>query len=330
MNTMLITRMNVALSPVVSEYHRCFRLVEVNLSVTELSLLEWTDENLQKLYAAMKSNLPEQSRTCSYFRVLKGLDWTSVAFPPFSAEECQAKWGQVLHKARNDTFQKCSFYYRSQPNTPTGPVSILLRMRKYRSLTELIDEAECVLSNTHQQSEAVVKCLVEPKMPARSGNSIFVKDQMALLKEQVPNARNRFLKANQNWNDLSTEEKKCYKIIVQQNAKKYSMDLHEWFKTLTAAEQEGYRTSNPRKYKYIEAIHSNHEREEQNNHDMEDQNNHEVEDQNNHNREELCPNRPSDSEDEDIEDSSSDEEEDDLDSDEDEEEDEGVITFEMY
>lgn len=262
---------------------------------------KWTDENLQKLYAAMKSNLPEQSRTCSYFRVLKGLDWTTVAFPPFSAEECQAKWGQVLHK-----------------------------MRKYRSLTELIDEAECVLSNTHQQSEAVVKCLVEPKMPARSGNSIFVKDQMALLKEQVPNARNRFLKANQNWNDLSTEEKKCYKIIVQQNAKKYSMDLHEWFKTLTAAEQEGYRTSNPRKYKYIEAIHSNHEREEQNNHDMEDQNNHEVEDQNNHKREELCPNRPSDSEDEDIEDSSSDEEEDDLDSDEDEEEDEGVITFEMY
>lgn len=59
---------------------------------------DWTKENLQKLLVAMKSNIPEQARQQAYNKCLKAVDWQSVAFPPFSPEACQEKWGKILQK----------------------------------------------------------------------------------------------------------------------------------------------------------------------------------------------------------------------------------------
>ncbi|XP_040922409.1 nucleolar transcription factor 1-like isoform X2 [Toxotes jaculatrix] len=153
----------------------------------------------------------------------------------------------------------------------------------------------------------VKKLLGEPKMPSRSGNVFFCKSQMEILKEEFPDAKERFIKVNERWQNLSTKEKECYKGKVQESFRKYSMELQKWFKTLSAEEQENYRKKNPSKCQYLDPKQVKV-----------------------HKREELCLNRTSDSEDEDI-DSSSDEEERNLDSyEEEEEEEEGDITFDMY
>ncbi|TDG98064.1 hypothetical protein EPR50_G00214090 [Perca flavescens] len=150
----------------------------------------------------------------------------------------------------------------------------------------------------------------EPKMPSRSGNVIFCKNQMELLKEKFPNSNERFTKVNQMWHALSDREKERYKEEVCQKVNKYSMELQKWFKTLPAAEQEAYRIRNPSKLQFL------------------------IVNQMKNDREEPCgaAYRPSDSEDEDIEDSSSDEEEEDN-SDcyqVEEEEDNDVIMFKVF
>ncbi|XP_044035737.1 nucleolar transcription factor 1-like isoform X2 [Siniperca chuatsi] len=152
----------------------------------------------------------------------------------------------------------------------------------------------------------------EPKMPSRSGNVIFCKEQMELLKKEFPNQRERFIKGNQMWHDLSNKEKDRYKVKVYENLRKYSMELQKWFKTLTSAEQEDYRTCNPTKCQYLDAKQMKFSE-----------------------REKHFLYRPSDSEDEDLEYSSSDKEEYNLDCEEDEEEEEEEEEeednmFEMY
>ncbi|XP_034717060.1 nucleolar transcription factor 1-like [Etheostoma cragini] len=151
----------------------------------------------------------------------------------------------------------------------------------------------------------------EPKMPSRSGNVIFCKNQMEVMKEKLPNANERFTKVNQMWHALSDREKQRYKEEVCKNVNKYATELQKWFKTLPAADQEAYRIRNPSKLQFLNV------------NQMKDD------------REELsgAVYRPSDSEDEDIEDSSSDEEEEDN-SDcyevEEEEDDDDVIMFKVF
>ncbi|KAI3364838.1 hypothetical protein L3Q82_001025 [Scortum barcoo] len=70
----------------------------------------------------------------------------------------------------------------------------------------------------------------EPKMPSRSGNVIFCKEQMQLLKEEYPNSRERFIKCNHMWQHLPNKEKERYKGKVCENFQKYSMELQKWFK----------------------------------------------------------------------------------------------------
>ncbi|XP_034070512.1 nucleolar transcription factor 1-like isoform X3 [Gymnodraco acuticeps] len=84
----------------------------------------------------------------------------------------------------------------------------------------------------------------EPKKPINA-NIIFCKKQMVLFKETFPNSRERFAKANQMWRKLSYEDKNCFIQEVNENMKGYSMQLQKWFKTLSRAQQESYRTSNP-------------------------------------------------------------------------------------
>ncbi|XP_076616400.1 nucleolar transcription factor 1-A-like isoform X2 [Chaetodon auriga] len=141
----------------------------------------------------------------------------------------------------------------------------------------------------------------EPKTPSQCGKDIFYKDQMKLLKEKCPNSRKRLIKVNQIWKDLSKKEKGCYREKANKNILKYSMELQKWFKTLTPAEQEAYQTRHPSRCQHLDAKQMTNEN--------------------------LY--RPSDSEDEDIEDNSSDEEEENLGWEEEEEEGDD-ITFEMY
>ncbi|KAM8729259.1 nucleolar transcription factor 1-B-like isoform 2-T2 [Acanthopagrus schlegelii] len=126
---------------------------------------EWTKENLQKLLAAMKTSYPEEYRHIAYTTGLKAVDWKKVAFPPFSPEACQNKWRKILHK-----------------------------MRKLRTLAELIDEAEEDIANPAMNKEAryAEKCRLATEEHKRK-MKVFRKQDPALVqqKKSTPQKRKR-------------------------------------------------------------------------------------------------------------------------------------------
>ncbi|XP_035527187.1 nucleolar transcription factor 1-B-like isoform X2 [Morone saxatilis] len=343
---------------------------------TEDETSDWTKANLQKLYAAMKTGIPERDRMSEYTEGLKAIDWQKVAFPPFSPQACRGKWMEILQEMRKtrtltELLVEAEDSLSSPGQTedvkslPTKPpfngynlfckeqVSSMAGVKKndyvskwaqrWRDLTEkqrdeystrckelkrqysikldkylmTFDEKEQQqIINKHgikrpkvikRQVTRVKKLPGEPKMPAQSSNSLFCKDQMALLKRKYPNAKERFIKANQIWKNLTNTEKQRYNVKVKENLKKYTMELQKWFKTLKPAEQKQYRMCNRSKRKYLDAT---------------------V-----YYIKEESLDRPSDSEDEDMEDSSDDEEEaecEEDDKEEGEEEELGDDMFEMY
>lgn len=149
----------------------------------------------------------------------------------------------------------------------------------------------------------------EPKMPSTSVNVAFCQDQMKILKEKIPKAKDRFAAANKKWHLLSIKDKSRYQLKVDEKLRKYSIELQDWFKTLSPDEQNEYRKQNPRKLKYLEDTLPKYS-----------------------DKDELFLKQPSDSEDEIIESSSDDEDDNilDFDEDDDEEEEEDDIMFDMY
>uniref|UniRef100_A0A3B4FUQ3 HMG box domain-containing protein n=1 Tax=Pundamilia nyererei TaxID=303518 RepID=A0A3B4FUQ3_9CICH len=81
------------------------------------------------------------------------LDWEKVAFPPFSPEECKQKWKEVIQK-----------------------------MRKVRNLTELIVEAESVLSDPLNNAK------LHPEYPKRPMpvNTWYYKEVFSKIKKKNP------------------------------------------------------------------------------------------------------------------------------------------------
>lgn len=53
---------------------------------------------------------------------------------------------------------------------------------------------------------------------------------MKILKEKIPNAKDRFAVANKKWHELSIKDKSRYQLKVNEKLRKYSIELQEWFK----------------------------------------------------------------------------------------------------
>ncbi|KAM4526985.1 nucleolar transcription factor 1-B-like [Fundulus diaphanus] len=113
----------------------------------------WTRENLEKLLASLKDKIPENEKKHTYIRGLKAVDWDKVAFPPFSAQECQQKWNSMMGM-----------------------------MRRYRSLPELLDEAEAVFS--HRAS--LVDIQPEHPKPPTPPKMHYVWNNMSKYKKKHP------------------------------------------------------------------------------------------------------------------------------------------------
>ncbi|XP_034415323.1 nucleolar transcription factor 1-A-like isoform X4 [Cyclopterus lumpus] len=148
----------------------------------------------------------------------------------------------------------------------------------------------------------------EPKMPFRSGCDTFRTKQMFLLRDSILNSKERFCKVSKMWLDLPAVEKQRYHEEVFEYNKIYSLELRKWFETLSAAEQQFYRRHNPSKIRYL---------------DVAQMEVYEL------GKPRGSIYRPSDSEDEDTEDSDY-EEENNLESDEELEEEDEVIFFELF
>uniref|UniRef100_A0A7N6A521 HMG box domain-containing protein n=1 Tax=Anabas testudineus TaxID=64144 RepID=A0A7N6A521_ANATE len=137
-------------------------------------MLYWTKENLQKLFTALKSAIPKCKTESVYTKGLKRVDWNKVAFPPFSPEACQKKWTEILSK-----------------------------MRKIRTLTEIIDEAEEKLSNKGKIMHPEFQ-----KKPAPA-SAIFYKENWAKFQKRHPElSYGKLLKFVANkYRELPDEEK---------------------------------------------------------------------------------------------------------------------------
>ncbi|XP_069011696.1 nucleolar transcription factor 1-B-like [Embiotoca jacksoni] len=169
---------------------------------------------------------------------------------------------------------------------------------------QIISENDLKMSDIQRTRKWVKKPPGEPMMPTQSGHAIFTTTQLAHLKDKMPKGRTCLREINKMWYDLSYNEMEYYNEIGRKRIKQYSADLQKWFKTLTAEEQKCYQTHNHKKLFYLNSKNTKVEE-----------------------KKELSLLQPSDSEDEDIEDSSSDEEEDNSDcySDEKEGEDDDVM-----
>ncbi|XP_037609845.1 nucleolar transcription factor 1-like isoform X1 [Sebastes umbrosus] len=160
---------------------------------------EWTKAHLQKLLAALKTSIPEHGRMTTYQNGLKIVDWKEVAFPPFSPQACQEKLAQILRK-----------------------------MRKIRSLTELIVEAEDVISNAGQNIK------IHPEHPKRPSppNAMFYEENCVEYQKKHPDMSQEklFKRLTKKYEELPDEEKAPYVQKFELATEEYSRRMQEFCK----------------------------------------------------------------------------------------------------
>ncbi|XP_047464202.1 upstream-binding factor 1-like protein 1 [Mugil cephalus] len=139
----------------------------------------WTKANLQKLLAAIKTNIPENERKSIYTKSMKTIDWKKVSFPPHSPEACRDKW-----------------------------ITILQKMRKIRTLDELVVEAEDTISDPKLNSK------IHPELPKKPSppNALYYEDNWTRLHNEHPEFSNaQLLKlATSRFKSLSNKQRERY------------------------------------------------------------------------------------------------------------------------
>ncbi|XP_051795390.1 nucleolar transcription factor 1-like isoform X2 [Acanthochromis polyacanthus] len=185
----------------------------------------WTEADLQKLLVGMKDSIPENKKMNSYIIGLKSLDWNKVAFPPFSPEECKQKWTKMQEK-----------------------------MRKIRTLTELIVEAEDVIANPgcNRKGKNCTKDAEDPPpKPPQSGYVLFTKEQ--LMSMTGTSAKNKLEVCGQRWQELSDKEKEKYRTNCTELKRQYRIKLNAYLERFDIEKQQrilkenGIKTPNKRK-----------------------------------------------------------------------------------
>ncbi|XP_070297218.1 nucleolar transcription factor 1-like [Salvelinus sp. IW2-2015] len=89
----------------------------------------WTQDDLLNLLEAMKVNLPQKD-LAKYKTSESHLDWEKVAFNSFTGEMCKQKWNEVSKV-----------------------------IRKFRTLTELIFDAQDFIKNPYKGKKLKVSCI---------------------------------------------------------------------------------------------------------------------------------------------------------------------------
>ncbi|XP_049616022.1 upstream-binding factor 1-like protein 1 [Syngnathus scovelli] len=172
----------------------------------------WTSENLSKLVSAMKKNILDSDRMKTFSQGVKSLDWGKVAFPPFSPEDCRDRWRVVAHN-----------------------------MRKFRTLAELLDEAADELSNTPR--------LVDSKPPKKPGHPsiIFYQENMYKYHEQHPSLTRKMLFKiiTDKYKALTKEEKSPYVAKYQHALAQYKRKLRNEERTQLKEQSSEESTGDP-------------------------------------------------------------------------------------
>ncbi|XP_034049478.1 upstream-binding factor 1-like protein 1 [Thalassophryne amazonica] len=159
----------------------------------------WTNENVLMMLHAMKDNIPERNRMNAYLKTQNSLDWNKVAFNSFSPEECRQKWEGMLRK-----------------------------MRKVRTLTELIDEAASAFTEPSRNTKIHLE---KPKKPP-GPFAIYMKENMAGFRKNHPDvtARELLKLLNKEYKTLPLETKAIYVGKFQLASETYQQNVVEFRK----------------------------------------------------------------------------------------------------
>ncbi|XP_071383807.1 nucleolar transcription factor 1-A-like isoform X2 [Centroberyx affinis] len=162
------------------------------MSQMETEESEWATDDLQKLLHAMKNSIPKRDTMNIYTKGQRILDWEKVAFHPYSSEACRQKWQEISQK-----------------------------MRKIRTLTELIVEAEDAIHSPLNK--------VHPERPKKPNppNAMFYKEKWAKYHEKHPDLSGQqlFKLMNKKYQELPEQKKAKY-------VKKFQLEHEEYMQSM--------------------------------------------------------------------------------------------------
>ncbi|KAF5903787.1 nucleolar transcription factor 1, partial [Clarias magur] len=153
-------------------------------STSKEPVVVWAQDDLLKLLDAMKVNLPEKDLT-KYKTTEAHLDWEKVAFNTYSAEMCKKKWLEVSKE-----------------------------IRKFRTLTELIVDAQDYIKNPYK-GKKLKKHPDFPKKPLTPYFRFFM-EKRAKYAKLHPEMSNL---------DLTKILSKKYKELPERKKEKYVNDF---------------------------------------------------------------------------------------------------------
>ncbi|CAL8258697.1 unnamed protein product [Arctogadus glacialis] len=156
----------------------------------------WTQFDLRRLLGRIKTNIPASKKDWGYSRTQKVLDWKKITFSQYSPEECQAKWKQMFQK-----------------------------MRKQRTLTDLLEEAEGAISDPFRPK----KQQIHPELPKRPplAHTLYLKEHLVLYKKQHPDLEHKQLIGR-----LSACYKKLPARVKVKYVKKYNLSRDQYDKDM--------------------------------------------------------------------------------------------------
>ncbi|XP_064779715.1 nucleolar transcription factor 1-like [Oncorhynchus masou masou] len=157
----------------------------------------WGREDLITLLHGIKGNIPKADMSI-YTKGERTLDWDKVAFGPYSPQMCHQKWKELSKK-----------------------------MRKVRSLAELVTEAEVAFENPFQCQN----WKIHPDFPRRPApsNSIFAKENFKKFAKQQPEMTppELFKLMNEKYNELPEHKKAKYIVKFQKEKEMYEKRMRK-------------------------------------------------------------------------------------------------------
>lgn len=153
---------------------------QVSWCVCPCVAIVWTQDDLLNLLEAMKVNLPQKD-LAKYKTSESHLDWEKVAFNSFTGEMCKQKWNEVSKVVRHVSIMLyCGLGYCVFENKSVFPTLVssictycffplqcvlcccsvsLIQIRKFRTLTELIFDAQDFIKNPYKGKKLKVSCM---------------------------------------------------------------------------------------------------------------------------------------------------------------------------
>ncbi|CAL8301636.1 unnamed protein product [Lota lota] len=156
----------------------------------------WTQVDLKRLLNGIKTSIPASEKDHGYSRTQKVIDWKKIAFSEYSPVECEAKWRQMFDK-----------------------------MRKQRTMTDLIEEAECAINDPFRPK----KHQVHPELPKRPPipHCLYLKENKEMFKRKYPDLdpQKMMALATSSYKKLPAHVKAEYVQKYKLSREQYDQDL---------------------------------------------------------------------------------------------------------